>query len=330
MNTHNSAPRSASTSKRIGMAMGLTTAAIAVIAACSAAAKPAEPGCDNAGVNVKIGGSIYCSCPGLESNGERACQADGTFGECEGCLPAMVVETCKENGKTYDIATRVDCTCDTGEMGSKICKGTAGFSACKCTTMPPPKMDAGPVKDSSTPPMDSGPSGLCGNGKIDSGEICDAKDSRFCSATCQPIANPAGPINCGAPQVVHVWAGKEFDILRVSTRTYDKSHSTENTCNPSDVGGFLSKDRVFEVRVHGAGDLFITTVKADFDHQLFLQTSCDDSMTQLTGGDGCSDQSTGSGPEALLPAVKDGDKLYLWLDGTLNTEGTLDIHFEML
>jgi hypothetical protein len=303
--------------------------AIAVLAAACSSNTPADDGKITCGpAKLAVGKSQFCRCPEFEFSGEQECLPDGTFGACG---PCESTPTCKSaEGKTVKRGDRTPCTCaGSTTKGEKTCIKQDTFGSCgPCPSAPKPDAgrDSGPSNDGG--PM---PSGDCGNGTVDEGEICDAKDSRFCRADCTPIPNPAGAVNCGSPQVLHIWPDAKFMIPRVSTRSYDREHSTELTCNPEDIGGASSKDRVYELRLHGKGDLFIGTTKADFDHQLFMQTACNDSSTQLSGGDGCSDRSrapdANNGPEALLPTVEE-KTYFLWLDGKLNTEGTADLEFE--
>jgi cysteine-rich repeat protein len=296
-------------------------AVLAVLAACSGGTATAKaPSCDLAGTPIAVGKDAFCNCPDGTS-GTWVCQDNLQFGECGPCTPTATCPNPKGGPAIVENESTV-CPCPGSNLvGTRYCGSDGKFGECSgCDA----EMDAG---SGTTDAGSTFPPG-CGNGKVDPGEPCDDGNNApgdTCSPTCTVLPNGPNAGTCQVPTSIDLWPGIDLTVAGVSTRPYGKTHARDVQCLPGTRNGLSSKDRVFKVTSHKDGTLYIATRKADFDHVLDVRSICADQKSAFT----CSDKGSGNAAESVVVTVKNNVPIYLWIDGQVNTEGTLDLNFRL-
>lgn len=229
--------------------------------------------------------------------------------------PAKTATACKP-GKAYY------CRCiNIEEEGEQTCndEGT-GFGRCEpCISDLPPE-DAGPEPEAGPEP--------CGDGKVESGELCDDGNkvtTDFCSNTCVPNENPKGAGNCPSGTAtglaVHLWGA----AVELTGNTTDYGNLAKAKASCGGASGVTSNDRVYVVVPHKTGPVTVTVTGATFNSMLFARSICGDLASEV----GCANDKATSGDERLVVNGTVDTPIYVFVDGAgTAVQGTYTIRFE--
>jgi cysteine-rich repeat protein len=173
------------------------------------------------------------------------------------------------------------------------------------------------------------PGPFCGNGKVDPGEACDDKNkvpADGCEPNCQPGGNPAGTDACpGMP--VTVWGTSIVNVRNQTTIGSGTALARTGSC-PAEVSastGANAANRVYAVTARKTGTMVVTTSNTNFDHQIYVRSTCTNANSQIA----CASGAAGNSGETLNFTVQDGTTYYVIVDGIVAAQGNYDIAFSI-
>ena len=172
---------------------------------------------------------------------------------------------------------------------------------------------------------------FCGDGKVDTGEACDdgnKTEGDGCSNNCQNLTDAATANGCPG-QALHVWPGKTVQGTGTTIGKGNSFTKTGTSCTVSSNDLNAAPEYVYEVTAHATGNLVVSATPREtgYNIQIVARRTCSDPSSQQAGM--CANLGSAGAVETATFAVQNGEKVYVAIDGALNSKGSFDVTFKI-
>ncbi|MCU0682782.1 MAG: hypothetical protein MUF34_11125 [Polyangiaceae bacterium] len=199
---------------------------------------------------------------------------------------------------------RKACSCDDGTKGWQLCLKDRSYEPCGCSGN---NLNEGPP-----------PAAVCGNGRVEPGELCDDGNQRngdACSALCQRGSELEGRDSCANLRPLPLDVG---DRLEGRQSVAEGDGSTAGSC------GGDGSELVFAFAPRAAGTLALTvaTEERSLDATLYVREDACGAETSEPANACKNDGGEGEGEELSL-RVEEGKTYFVFVDARGGGEVTL-------